>query len=352
MTKDAVAKEWDLPIVGGRRYSDPADAPGLVDQGFAIITGSGFPDFSALLIDTLKDDIEAADAGTALYNMTGVAARGWGNCDGIEGGSVITAVRTAAAAFGTKGLECAVSGGSGQFGVVFDTGAEIDDLLVLDYAWIDSDGNGQWKQYRTCSENCLTDDALTNTLLNWFSNSFDAFMVQKGGGCGGGGSIDTLYQHNFSGGVPIEFDTWYRREFRYVPGDPNTANGRMEYRVIRASDGVEIFSVTRTDVISYDTGETNRDRYVVLQNYQGNGFEAATTVVRMDDTRIQVGGQQRVYLTDGTRRQPVTVDVANSSSTQIRFKVYQGMLSTLEGATAIVVDGSGNETEHTPAGDN
>jgi hypothetical protein len=147
----------------------------------------------------------------------------------------------------------------------------------------------------------------------------------------------------------IASNVWYEREYLYTPSTPGTANGVFQYRMRRVSDWVEVINVAITNFTSYMSGETNRDRYVIFQNYLGNGTFANGTTARMDGTFVQTGGQQRAYLTDGTKKHQVFVDKTSSSSTNIRFRVEQGILSSLTGAQLIVYDSSGSASSpYTP----
>jgi hypothetical protein len=324
---------------------------GLSDGGAATIAGSDFPDFSGVTFESIKADMDAGSNGTALYNITGLSARGWSNADGIEGGSLTTKLQSSDVVFGTRAFESVMAGGSGQFGVAFDTGGTITTIFYRDYAKLSKVSSGQWKMFRTSSQNCVTDDALTSTLCNDFGGA-SQFQSFQGAGCGGGTVVSNPYDDAIT--CNIADGVWYEREYMYTPGAPNTANGVFNLRIRRLSDGVTVCNEVKTDVISYASGETNRDRYLILQNYFGNGYSDGTTA-RMDDIRVQFGGQQRVYLANNsvwasaTQRQQQNIVKASSNSTSIRFGVVKGSLTTLTGASAFVVDSSGTvSSAYTP----
>lgn len=330
----------------------------ITDGGYASFSGSGFPSFSGLLIEALKRDMEGASNNTALYNITGLAARGWLNADSIEGGSIFTKIQSTDVVFGARAFECAMVGGDGRHGVAWNTGGTIGEIFFRDYAKIVRSGSGQWKQFRTSCENCVTDDSLTSTLTNDFGGP-SQFQVFQGAGCGGA----TVLSNPYATSIPdnIASSVWYEREWRYVHGTPGTANGVFEFRVRRVSDMVEVINKSVSDVVSYASGDLDRDIYFILQNYLGNGYTDGT-LVRMDDTRVQVGGQQRVYLgshstwaaclSSGGARQMQDVDVANCTSSFIRFRVQKGTLSTLSPVYGYLADASGtvNSTGYTVSG--
>jgi hypothetical protein len=326
----------------------------LVDGNYANITGSGFPDFSGVTFESIKRDMDLSSNGTALYNISGLSARGWSNADNIEGGSVVTRLQSTDVVFGTRAFESVMTGGSGQFGVAYDTGGTITAIFYRDYYKIVRVSSGQHKHLRTSATNCVTDDALTNSLTNDFGG-VSQFQTQQGVGCGGATVTANPYATFIT--MNAASDVWYEREWYYAPGAPNTANGVWQMRLRRVSDGVEVMNEARTNVISYAAGETNRDRFLIIQNYFGNGFTNGTTA-KMDDIRVQYGGQQRLYLANNatwasaTQRQLQDIDKASSNSTNIRFRVQKGTLTTLTGASAFWVSSAGVvSSAYTPAGE-
>ncbi len=323
----------------------------IVDGGNAVINGSGFPNFSGVTFESIKTAMDGGSNGTALYNISGLSARGWSNADGIEGGSIITRLQSSSVVFGTRAFECVMSGGSGQFGVAYDTGGTITTILYQDYVNLTRVSTGQWKLLRTSATNCVTDDALTNTLTNDFGGA-SQFQSQQGQGCGTGTVLSNPYASNIT--CNVADGVWYAREYRYSPGTPNTADGVWSLTLRRLSDGVVVCNESRTNVISYASGETNRDRFLIIQNYFGNGLSNGTTVL-MDDIRVQYGGQQRLYLANNsvwasaTQRQPQNITKASSNSSVIAFSVVKGSLTTLTGASAFYVDSSGTvSSAYTP----
>jgi hypothetical protein len=336
-------------------YSGGGGGGSLVNGGTATISGSGFGTKSATVV-SFKPLVEAASTSTAIYDIASLSSSGWANCNGTEAGSGVrrTQVTTTRPCFGTKSLECAnvaATGHDGRFGVSWDTGATITDLFVRDYVYITNTG-GQWKMERLASQECLTDDASVNCYAsNQEGYSFDFFHTQKGNGCGAGGATqvwgDPGTDYNTTSGI------WYERERRFKPSTSAAAtDGIFNYKFRRTTDWVEVSVTNFTNVEYYDTGEANRNRYYVLQNYLNNGaFDSQDVSVFMDGTWISNGDIKRVYLSTGATWAAVNATngiqrelqyIQSWTDTLITITVQQGLLSTLTGLYAYVVDASGN----------
>lgn len=336
------------------RYS--AAGGSLTDGGNATISLTGQGTKSATVV-SLKDHIEAASASTALYDISALSSSGWANCNGTEAGSGQrrTQVTTTLPLYGTKSLECkndATTGRDGRFGVSWDTGGSITDLFLRDYVRINhASTGGQWKMLRVCNQDCLSDDGNTNAYAsNQHGYSFDFFFTQKGPGCGLNGASqvwgDPGTDYNTTFGV------WYEREVRIVPSTAaNATDGRFECRFRRVSDWARVCNIVHTGIKFYDTGEVNRNRYLVFQNYINNGaFDSADVSVFMDGGQISNGDQIRIYLSTGTSW--ATINGTNGVERELQdivsyggtttIKVRKGALSTLTGVRAFVILGDGS----------
>jgi hypothetical protein len=328
----------------------------LVDGNNATISLTGQGTKSATVV-SLKDHIEGASAGTALYGITALSSSGWANCNGTEAGSGQrrTQVSTALPLYGTKSLECksdASTSYDGRFGVSWDTGAAITDIFLRDYVRINhASTGGQWKMLRLAAEDCLTDDSLTNCYAsNQNGYSFDFFHTQKGNGCGAAGATQVWGDPGTD--YNTTFGDWYEREIRIKPSTAAAAtDGVFEARFRRVSDWVRVCNINHTGIEFYDTGEVNRNRRFILQNYINNGaFDSNATTVYMDGGQISNGDQVRVYLSTGTSW--ATINGTNGVQRELQdivsygatttIKVRKGALSTLTGVRAFVVlaDGS------------
>lgn len=337
-------------------YSAGGGGGSLVDGGNATFTIPS-PGTKSATVVSLKDHIESASVNTAIYDVAALSSSGWANCNGTEAGSGQrrTQVTTTLPLYGTKSLECkndASTGFDGRFGVSWDTGATMTDLFFRDYVRINhSSSGGQWKMFRVCNQDCLSDDGNVNGYAsNQHGYSFDFFHTQKGNGCGAGGATQVW------GDPGTDFNTtfgvWYEREVRIVPSTAaNATDGRVEIRWRRVSDWVLITSTVHTGIKFYDTGEANRNRYLILQNYINNGaFDSNAVTVFMDGGWFSNGDQVRVYLSTGTSWATINgtngvqreIQDINSYGSTTSIKVRKGALSTLTDVRAFVIGSNGS----------
>jgi hypothetical protein len=320
---------------------------GLVDGASATITGTGFGTNSAT-VTSLKNAVDAATNNTELYNISGMTA--WSNI-GAESGTRSTRASTTLPLYGTKSLRCANAGLDGRFGVGFDTGGTITDIFYRDYCRIEQTGGataGQWKMFRLGAQNEVSDDVYRNLYIaDWTNTGFDFIRTQSGNGFNLGGAA-TLTDYSATD-FATAFSVWYEREIRVVPGSQGGSDGRVELRLRRVSDFVEVCNITTTTMQMYTSSETHFYRYLILQNYQGNGTYddgSGTTTVYMDGNYISNGSQKRVYLGNASTWAACTQreiqDWTSWANTSIGITVRKGTLSSLTGAYGYVVDGSGS----------
>lgn len=321
------------------RGSSAGGGGSLTDGGAAYIAGSGFGTNSAT-ITAIKSGVEGAAAGTAVYNISGFSAAGWGNAETIETSGRQTEVSTSSPFYGTKCLICVNDGSTngGLFGVKFNTGATVTDIFIRDYIRIDHTGSanaGQWKMIRFNSDGTVQDSAPANMYFaDWFNTGFDFIIVNNTG-----------FQYDgFEFGT--DFATWYEREVRVVPGSQGVSNGVIEIRIRKTSDFTEVSNINRTNVLNYTTAD--RISHVVFYNYQGNnsfGDGSGTTTVRMDGTYISNGSQKRIYLGNASTWASCTqreIQVFTSwADGRIDFTVNKGWLSSLGTVYGYVADASG-----------
>jgi hypothetical protein len=327
----------------------------LINGGTGRISGSGFGTKNATVI-SLKNTLDAAAAGTNLYDISALSSSGWSNCGGVESGSIRTKAQPTLPIYGTNSWECNNNGPT-TFGVAWDSGATIQDIFLRDYVRLNTAGSGgQWKMVRLGATACVTDDNLVNCYLsNQHGYSFDFFFTQKGNGCGAGGASGV--NSNPITSYNTTFGVWYERQIRLKPSTAAAAtDGIIEVTFRRVSDWVEVSNNSSTTQKYYDTGEVNRNRYLILQNYQGNGsFDSTQSIVYMDATWISNGDQARVYLSTASTWTAVLAGAPREiqdpppggwgsfwTNTDVDFTVRQGMLPTLTGVYGYVVDTNGN----------
>jgi hypothetical protein len=230
----------------------------------------------------------------------------------------------------------------GRFGLIFDTGANFRELYSSYVAYFDSGGasDGQWKMIRWCYTNSVVDDSIPNAYMsNWAGTTSDFFQVHAGGG--------DSKNNWFTSNILPQSGGWYRVETYIRPSSsPTQSDGVFWARTTRISDGL-VQEQRFTDVKNYADSETRRYRYIVFQNYMGNGSYQGTpgpTKLWLDDIYVSQS-QARVELcTSATwancRRREIQPAVSWAGN-QISVRVNRGGLPSLAGAYLYVVDSTG-----------
>lgn len=229
----------------------------------------------------------------------------------------------------------------GRFGLIYDTGNNFTELYSSAmYYFEDGSGatEGQWKMIRWCYRNSVTDDAVPNMYIsNWEGGPGD-FLQQHGGS----GASATGW---FSGqSLPLA-GAWYRVETYVKPSSSASASdGEMWIRTTKTTDGT---SGTQrfTGLTTYGSGVSDRFRYIVFQNYMGNGGYNNSTRVWMDDIYVSQTQARVEVCPASTWAQCKKGEIQAPSAwsgTRITVKLNKGAMSSLSGAYLYVVDGSGN----------
>jgi hypothetical protein len=234
-------------------------------------------------------------------------------------------------------------GNDGRFGIHYDTGSEFTELYASYAAYLDNRGvtQGQWKMMRYCFKNSVTDDSTPDMLLsNWTGGPGDMYTIFNGD-LSRTEDDRSLFMTN---SLPPSMG-WYRLEAYIRPSSAaGVSDGELWVRTTRLNDGVQVGDARFTNVLTYNSGETKRYRYVVFQNYQGSGFGETGTRAWMDDVYISQT-QARVEICEASTwsacRNKQIQPPQSWTSTRITIKVNKGTLPTLATSYAYVVDGTG-----------
>lgn len=240
-------------------------------------------------------------------------------------------------------FDSAANGNDGRFGMYYDTGSNFSELYTSYMAYLDNRGvtQGQWKMMRYCFKDSLTDDSTPNMLLsNWTNGPGDMYTIFNGT-LSGPNDDRSIFMNNT---LPPSMG-WYRLEAYIRPSSQaGISDGELWVRTTRISDGAQVGNARYQNVLTYNSGETKRYRYVIFQNYQGSGFGETGTRAWMDDVYISQT-QARVEICNASTWAACTKkDIqppASWSDTRITVKLNKGTLSDLSAAYVYVVDGSG-----------
>lgn len=284
------------------RSSVTAGGGGFTDGQSISIGGSGWGTFSGTRL-SMKDAVEAASNGTAIYSISALSSQGIIASDGLESSlpsSDRHQVSTASPLFGTKCILASSVSGDGRHGLGWNTGSTYSKIFTRDYCRVVATGSptGQWKNIRYTYSDCLTDDDRTN---NYWTTNFgagiDAIISNEGSGCGIGGASGVEAAHTNE--TNVVFNVWYERETEMVFGTAGVTDGIARRRYRRTSDWTMIANDAYSNVMNFSSGNTTfRPSYLHWQDYQGNGLELASppTDVKLDAVFAQVGSLKRVYI--------------------------------------------------------
>lgn len=319
--------------------------PAIADGASYTFTGTGFGTNTATVawLGGVNGVIESASTGTY---MNVAAGAGWSASDNLENdNNQHTQVSTTRSWSHSKSFSCFNSGTDGRFGIAYDTGGTVSDIFIRDYIRLDTVASGgQWKMIRFNADGHNDDLALVNMYFSHYPNGPGTFCLVNATG----------WQTGYNG-VPycnfeaIQYNRWYAREVRIVPGTQGGSNGIFELRFWDMTNGSQLLNYSVSNVQNYGASETNRIRYVVFQNYQGNpNFDngTATTNVFMDDTYISNGGQKRVYLGDASTYSSVVYKEIQPftawSDTSITININKGGFANLTGKYLYVIGSNGS----------
>lgn len=226
-----------------------------------------------------------------------------------------------------------------RFGLIYDTGGNFGSVYSSYLAYFDhgTATNGQWKMIRYCYRNSVVDDSIPNAYMaNWEGGPGDFFYIQAGG-------ADTR-QNWFTNQVLPLSGAWYRVEAFFRPSSQTTAaDGEFWVRTTRISDNL-VQTQRFTNLKTYQDSEANRYRYVVLQNYMGNGDYGLLTKLWLDDIYISEGQARVEVCSSATWAQCTKKEIqppVTWSGNRISVKLNKGGLNSLSGTYLYVIDSTG-----------
>lgn len=309
----------------------------IAEDQTIVIDGSSFG-VNPMKVDWLGGSSGVIESRAASAPFLRSAVPGWSEDSSLDD----SWVDTRRAYSGTKSLvfDPALARFSGaRFGLIYDTGGNFPEVYSSYMVYFDHGAatNGQWKMVRYCYRNSVTDDAVPNAYMsNWEGGPGDFFQIHAGG---------TASTNNwFTNQVLPLSGAWYRVETYFRPSSqPSASDGEFWVRTTRTSDG-SVQTERKTNLRTYQDGESNRYRYVVFQNYMGNGDYELRTKLWMDDIYVSQT-QARVELCAAstwaacTKReiQPPVSWTGN----RISVKLNKGGLANLAGTYLYVVDSTG-----------
>lgn len=251
---------------------------GAVRQGATLTaSGSGFGT-NVLGQEWTGANIEAGAVG-ALFSKAGWSDAGsW------------SAVKYAddAAHSGAKSLKVVVDPGTNWNGLMTHSLADpvnpSDKFYVSWWARYIGGTNGQWKMLRLSGENTVVDGPQEMVLFNWFGSN--QLVIDPGTG-----NDQSLYPP--SAVFTAQGGAWYREELIVAASSAGSANGSAQFN--RYGGGA--FNTYTTPPVKTHVSSGNAYRYVLFQNYFGNGITGAPTAW-LDDIYI-ANTWARVELCDG-----------------------------------------------------
>ncbi len=235
---------------------------------------------------------------------------------------------------GNKSIKVKPNNSSWNGDIRFDYGKPIGynkDIFVSWWVKRNHSGQGQWKMFRMCYTNSISDpDVPQFAMFNWDNN--DTFNILPGPDVG---------HHETKWGMPYPVDDgkWYRLDLRIKTA---SAHGRPDafYEVtLFDPENNQAPKSKSFQAVGFNSAN-DYYRWFLWQNYSGNGINFSD--IWMDDLYIQVGTHARVELVDSpnwslSRRREIQ-PIVSWSSGQIGIKFNPGSFHAGERAYLFVVD--------------
>jgi hypothetical protein len=204
--------------------------------------------------------------------------------------------------------------------------------------------DGQWKMFRINHNDGYSDTSPEIAIFNWKpgKDGMKQILQRPGGG------LDKTYWCDIND-MPGK-NKWQRMSLFIVASSPGKYDGYIEYWISDPESGEQVIDVQGSNssgswpnLMNYAAGTTKRLRYLVWQNYFGNGLDGRAW---LDDIYVQKDTQARVELGDKPTWQSCThreIQMPSSwSNTSITVKVNPGSFSRGKSAYVYVIDSNGN----------
>lgn len=284
------------------------------DGGTIVITGSGFGSHSldAGMIGKKNEIMHSTSSGSRLpsnsiWTNGGSSVRAplyvvSNNHSRVAGQKVITGMLDS-------------SGGHYNAPLVYDHGSPIGEGEKIFFTyWVkmhcEESADGQWKMWRLTNTDSISDHIGEIDYFNWdghsslpIRNSYTGKATTRTtswiqSSMNPSGALNYVPQHGVG--------SWSRVEVQVKTSDYNQVNGELHLIMHRRDFSGAPYDLQHRNyendwpwpaTMTY-TNNSERFRYVILQNYIGNnGYESVTTKdVFMEDVYIQVGTWKRVEM--------------------------------------------------------
>jgi hypothetical protein len=314
---------------------------GTVSEGETlIISGSGFGSHG-LDIEWLGNASGNIEQGTLSNDFS---KSGWSTPNGVSDEPIYDDTYAWSGSQSIKALDTTTNSV-----MIFDYGSGLAPGETVFLSWWTriqtSNNSGQWKMFRLSWREGWTDTSPELPMFNHDPVSGQEGMKQIIERAGGSEPNDT---HWFDEDEMPLHGKWQRMDFLLEFSTVGNRDGLITYQISDPAGGSPIITCDSASApypnwMSYGSGETERLRYFVWQNYFGNGLVANAWI---DDIYIQVGTQARVEICDNAVWANCTFreiqNPTNWNTSSITIDLNEGGFADVTSAYLFVVDSSGN----------
>lgn len=302
---------------------------GTLSTGQTISIGGSSFGTHTMQVESLQNYIEAGTTGQTFTKTN------WTQSDWTWASPMYA---TDASHSGNKSLKCTVNSNDYNcaFARILPNPVLAGQRLYVSY-WVKYDGSkeygGQWKMLKFKQEETIVDGPMDWGMGTWFDYQRLA---------GGGNSANEEYV--LWPGVdtfPQNDNKWSRMEVDFTPNTLGQSNGTFTIR--RTTDTGLIYEESTRDGFNSHLNAEDHFKYIIWQNYIGNGFTSAT--IHLDDLYVQTGTVARVELCSGStwaNRGKCEVQVPTAwNGTAITATANTGNFANASNAYLYVVDNDG-----------
>lgn len=277
----------------------------VTTNGTLTISGTNFGT-NALGMEWTGANIEAGTPGSLFSKTNWSGANDWSHVNYAND----------QAHSGSKSLKVIVDPANNWNGLITYTLPDpvnpSDKFYISWWARYVGGNTGQWKMLRLSGNNTVVDGAQELVLFNWL-NSASQLVIDPGTG-----NDQTFYPG--SSLYTIQGGTWYRQELIVTASSAGSTNGSATLN--RYGGGA--FNTYTTSAIKTHVNGGDTYRYVLFQNYMGNGLSGSPTVW-LDD----------IYIANT----PARVEVCNTSTWAARTHC-EVQIPTAWSSTSITISGN------------
>jgi hypothetical protein len=339
----AAAENYSVPVVaaspvltGNNVVLTPTTSGGVAHGQAFSIPGNGFGTRSVTTFS------QAGSTGGLEAGTVGVipsSGNGWTftNTTARNSGFIVNdstrgqCLGSTYGAMGANNFNMAYSLDMGAANVVPPGGRLYISWWVYLVSWNNFNNSGQWKMIRIRDTDGLSDGDANH---DWYFKYTDGHQLELTNEATRGGDHINIYDQ---GGNTLAMASWRRIELDCTyPAVGSTTNSNIRIRIHNGSSVPtnKTFQnsggFNNSNLPLYDS--TYRARYIIFQNYFGNGTGTQSGSIRSDDMVVQVGTAARVELCNNVNYNSAAVrelqpEITSWTNTNVQGLINRGGLA-------------------------